>query len=82
MSIRKLFYSTKTSQYKIIPRCEECENYIKYFIDSYSRCKKFKYYNDFKEELDFEYADHARKISKLCSLEGKYFKYNKNYKDD
>jgi hypothetical protein len=81
MFILKLFYSTKAVQYKIIPRCEKCENYIKYSIDFYSRCKKFKYYNDFKKELDFEYADHARNFPKLCSLGGKYFKYNKNYKD-
>ena len=75
MFIRRMI-SSKITKYNFLPMCEDCKYYIKYNIDSYSRCQKFTYYNGFTEALENEYADFARKFPKLCGLEGKYYKYN------
>jgi hypothetical protein len=75
MFIKKLF-SSKKIQYNFLPICEDCKFYIKNNIDSYSRCQKFTFYNGFTEEIENEYADYARKFSRLCGKEGKYYKYN------
>lgn len=60
---------------KIYPNCAECINYDKKQIDSYSRCKKFEYTNSITDEIEYEYADYARRSENMCGHDGKHYIY-------
>ena len=64
---------TRTPFYKIYPNCAECINYIKYKDDAYSRCAKFGFENIITDEIEYEYADYARRSESKCGHDGRYY---------
>lgn len=65
--------SARIPFYKIYPNCAECIHYIKYKHDAYSRCAKFKFETPITDEIEFEYADYARRSESKCGQDGRYY---------
>jgi hypothetical protein len=78
--VAKRTFSGERPKLFVYPICSECVNYIKGNNESYSRCKKIKYYNHSNDELEYEYADYVRRNRTVCGYEGKSF--TSIYKND
>jgi hypothetical protein len=58
---------------KVFPNCAECLFYDKKELDAYSRCRKFQFENNLTDEVEYEYADYARRCESKCGEEGKLY---------
>ncbi len=58
---------------KVFPNCAECLFYDKTELDAYSRCRKFQFENTLTDEVEYEYADYARRCESKCGEEGRLY---------
>ena len=58
---------------KVLPYCAECIYYDNKELEAYSRCKKFKFENSLTDEVEYEYADYARRCESKCGEEGRLY---------
>jgi hypothetical protein len=63
------------------PHCAACVNYKKAPNDAYSVCKKFTFVNMKTDELEYEYADYARRSESKCGYSGKLYEAKSLFKD-
>lgn len=83
----KIFFLLYIIDAKIIkneefPSCKNCIYYkppiFHEFTSPYSKCEYFGTKNIHTDIITYDYADLCRKYDDKCSLEGKYFKEDKN----